>query len=249
LATRRSICRLARLTEDDLRRLPASLLGGPGADRCANAFEAIGRLRRVYCSTTGYDYAAIFVPEEREWLRHAAEFGQFRPPADPIDAIELLERITQVEAFERFLHRTFPGKTRFSIEGSTCWCPILDEVIADAADAGTEHVLLGMAHRGRLNVLAHVLQKPYAQILAEFKDPVRKRTAYRIDLGWTGDVKYHGARGRARGGKRGGDLDGAQPEPPRVRQPGGGRHGAGGGHARVDRPGPPEFDEDRRCRS
>ena len=235
------------LTEHDLRQLPASLVGGPVADRSANAFEAIEQLRRVYCSTTGYDYAAIFVPEEREWLRHAAEFGQFRPPADPIDAIELLERVTQVEAFERFLHRAFPGKTRFSIEGLDVMVPVLDEVISDAADAGTEHVLLGMAHRGRLNVLAHVLQKPYAQILAEFKDPVRKRTAYRIDLGWAGDVKYHwGARTRLKGGAASELVIAMAPNPSHLEFVNpvvvGMARAAG---TRVDRPGPPEFDPRR----
>jgi 2-oxoglutarate dehydrogenase E1 component len=191
------------ITETDLQQLPASLVGGPVAKGARDAREAMERLRRIYCTNTGYDYAAIFVPEEREWLRHAAEFGAFRPPNDPIDPLGLLERITQVEVFERFLHRTFPGKTRFSVEGLDMLIPILDEVIVDACDAGTHHVLIGMAHRGRLNVLAHVLQKPYQQILAEFKDPIRKRTAYRIDLGWTGDVKYHsGARARVRGAQQ-----------------------------------------------
>ncbi len=133
----------------------------------------------------------MFVPEEREWLRLAVESGRFRPPVAPIDIEALLDRITEVETFERFLHRTFPGKTRFSIEGLDMLVPILDEVIDDATDAGLRHVLIGMAHRGRLNVLAHVLGKPYEQILAEFKDPVQTRTGYRIDLGWTGDVKYH----------------------------------------------------------
>ena len=70
------------------------------------------------------------MPEEREWLRQAAERGRFRAPADPIDPVALLDRLTQVEAFERFLHRTFPGKTRFSIEGLDMLVPILDEVIA-----------------------------------------------------------------------------------------------------------------------
>ena len=188
------------ITNDDLRALPADLVGGAVATGAASAREAIDALRRVYCSTIGYDYAAIFVPEEREWLRNAAEEGWFRPPHDPIDPYGLLERITEVEAFERFLHRAFPGKTRFSIEGLDMMVPILDEVIVDAAQGGIHNVLIGMAHRGRLNVLAHVLQKPYAQILSEFKDPVIKRTAYRIDLGWAGDVKYHsGARARVRG--------------------------------------------------
>lgn len=188
------------VSDADLQQLPASLIGGPAAEAAASAYEAIERLRRIYCSTTGYDYAHVFVPEERQWLRHAAESGRFRPPVDPLDADELLERITQVEVFERFLHRTFPGKTRFSVEGVDMLVPVLDEIIHDAADTGIRHALIGMAHRGRLNVLAHVLQKPYAQILAEFKDPVATHT-WRIDLGWTGDVKYHaGARTESRGG-------------------------------------------------
>jgi 2-oxoglutarate dehydrogenase E1 component len=189
------------VSDADLQQLPASLVGGPVAETAANAYEAIARLRKIYCSTTGYDYAHVFVPEERQWLRHAAESGRFRPPIDPINPDELLDRITQVEAFERFLHRTFPGKTRFSIEGLDLLVPVLDEIICDAADGGIKHALIGMAHRGRLNVLAHILQKPYAQILAEFKDPVKTR-AWRIDLGWTGDVKYHaGARTESRGGR------------------------------------------------
>ena len=182
------------ITDDDLKRLPASLVGGPVAESSSNAYDAIEKLRRIYCSTTGFDYAHVFVPEEREWLRHAAESGRFLPPMDAGSTSSLLNRITQVEVFERFLHRTFPGKTRFSIEGLDMLVPILDEVICGAADSGTRQAVIGMAHRGRLNVLAHILQKPYAQILAEFKDPVATQ-ALRLDLGWMGDVKYHaGAR-------------------------------------------------------
>jgi len=182
------------LTEDDLRQLPASLVGGPLADASANAFEAIERLRAVYCGSTGYDFAHIFVPEERRWLRHVIENGTYRPPLDPIDDKGLLDRLTIVEGFERFLHRTFPGKTRFSIEGLDMLVPVLDEVIADAARAGTCTVLIGMAHRGRLNVLAHILNKPYAQILAEFKDPVRSAAH---SGSFVGDVKYHMGASRA----------------------------------------------------
>src|SRR5687768_14901969 len=98
------------VTEADLRRLPADLVGGPAAERAANAWETIEKLRRIYCSTTGFDYAHVFVPEERIWLRHAAESGRYLPPADADSAHLLLERLTQVEAFERFLHRAFPGK-------------------------------------------------------------------------------------------------------------------------------------------
>jgi 2-oxoglutarate dehydrogenase E1 component len=186
------------LTTDMLKRLPASIVSGPAASGAANAFEAIARLREIYCSTTGHDYNQVFVPDERVWLRQAVEAGQFRPPKDPIDGAELLDRVTQVETFERFLQRTFPGKTRFSIEGLDMMLPILDEIIHDAAEGGVQHVMIAMAHRGRLNVLAHILQKPYTQILAEFKDPMISKQL-RVDLGWMGDVKYHaGARIEAR---------------------------------------------------
>ena len=184
------------LSEDDLKQLPASLVGGPLAETSANAFEAIEKLRAVYCGTIGYDVAHIFVPEERQWLRQVIERGTFRPPAAPIDEIALLDRLTVVESFERFLHRTFPGKTRFSIEGLDTLVPVLDQVIGDIAEAGTRNVLIAMAHRGRLNVLAHILNKPYAQILAEFKDPVRS-AAHSGDSAFAGDVKYHMGASRA----------------------------------------------------
>jgi 2-oxoglutarate dehydrogenase E1 component len=189
------------LTDHDLKQLPAALVGGPASDGAASAFEAIARLRELYCGTTGYDFAHIFVPEERDWLRDVVERGPYRAPADPLDEQSLLERLTTVEAFEKFLHRTFPGKTRFSIEGLDMLVPILDEVIGDIAEIGTRSVFIGMAHRGRLNVLAHILNKPYAQILAEFKDPVRS-AAHSGDRSFAGDVKYHMGASRAiKGGK------------------------------------------------
>ena len=178
------------LTEQDLRALPASLIVGPIAQGKSTAWEVILALRRVYSSSSGYDFAHLRDPEERQWLIESIESGRFRPPAEPIDEVALLDRITQEGAFELFLHRTFPGKTRFSIEGLGILVPVLDEVILRAARARFLNVLLGMAHRGRLNILAHVLNKPYAQILAEFKDPLRD-TGLRGEFGWTGDVKYH----------------------------------------------------------
>jgi len=184
------------VTEDDLHRLPADLVPSPLSERAHDMLELVEAFRRLYCSTTGYDYSHVFVPEERNWLRQAAEGGQFRAPADPINPVALLDRLSQVEAFERFLHRSFPGKTRFSIEGLDMLVPVLDEVISEAGEAGITSILIGMAHRGRLNVMAHVLSKPYEQILAEFKDPVSSRT-FREDAGWTGDVKYHAGAHRA----------------------------------------------------
>ena len=186
------------MSEAELAALPASLVGGPLAEGAAHAGEAIARLRTVYCSSIGFDLAQIFVPEEREWLRHHIEAGTFRAPNAPVEDVDLLERITEVETFEKFLHKAFTGKTRFSIEGLDVMVPILDELIADSVDAGVRHVLIGMAHRGRLNVLAHVMRKSYAQILAEFKE-AQGDQPFREDLGWTGDVKYHaGARARVR---------------------------------------------------
>ena len=188
------------VTNEDLRALPASLLPTALGEHASNMFDVVEAFRRVYCSTIGYDFAHVFVPQERRWLRQAVESGRFRSPADPIDPIALLDRLTQIEAFERFLHRTFPGKTRFSIEGLDMLVPALDEIIGDSAEFGARHIIIGMAHRGRLNVMAHVLNKPYAQILAEFKDPVFSRN-FREDMAWTGDVKYHaGARRAIEGG-------------------------------------------------
>ena len=189
------------VSDDDLRRLPASLIVGPIAAGKNSAFEVIQALRQIYCSSTGYDYAHLRHPEERKWLHEAAESRRFRDPNDPVDPQELLERLTLVEVFEHFLHRTFPGKTRFSVEGLDMLIPILDELMGGAAEASVRNVLIGMAHRARLNVLAHILHKPYAEILAIFRDPVQARN-FREDLGWTGDVKYHlGARRAIKGGE------------------------------------------------
>jgi 2-oxoglutarate dehydrogenase E1 component len=189
------------VSEADLRAFPATLIGGAVAEGAASMWDVVERLRGIYCSTTGFDVAHIFVPEERHWLREAIETGRFRAPADPIDPLALLDRLTQIEAFERFLHRTFPGKTRFSIEGLDTLVPILDEAIGEAAEGGMRQTFIAMAHRGRLNVMAHVLGKPYEQILAEFKDPVTN--ALEIEgVQWSGDVKYHlGASRALRGGE------------------------------------------------
>lgn len=183
------------LTEDDLRRLPASLVGGVAAERTQNAQEAIQYLRAIYSGAVGFDYLQVRNPAERQWLREAAETRRFSVENIPVDGQALLTRLTEVETFEQFLHRSFPGKTRFSIEGLDTLIPLMDEVVKLAANTGIYNILIGMAHRGRLNVLAHILKKPIPQILAEFKDPLRRRNMVNEPDGWAGDVKYHaGAR-------------------------------------------------------
>ncbi|MCC6455545.1 MAG: 2-oxoglutarate dehydrogenase E1 component [Caldilineaceae bacterium] len=184
------------LSEEELRQAPSEPVRGPLVQESQSAWEAIQKLREVYSSTTGYDYDHLRNPEERDWLRHVAESKQFRPPNDPINPTALLKRLTEVEGFEQFLQRTFPGKTRFSIEGLDMMVPLLDEIVGEAADSGIYTILLGMAHRGRLNVMAHLLCKSYETMLFEFKDPLSSDIeSASNELGWTGDVKYHaGAR-------------------------------------------------------
>ncbi|HLO28929.1 MAG TPA: 2-oxoglutarate dehydrogenase E1 component [Anaerolineales bacterium] len=178
------------LKEEDLFNLPADVVNLSEGHTSRNAHEAIEVLRSIYCGTIGYNYGHIRIPEERDWLYQAAENGRFRPPKQRVDGSKILERLTEVEAFEVFLHRLYPGKTRFSIEGLDMLIPMLDEVIANAALQTICVTLIGMAHRGRLNVLTHILQKPYSHILAEFADPKGRATTW-DELGWTGDVKYH----------------------------------------------------------
>ena len=178
------------LQESDLLRLPAAIVNVSGMEKAENAGRAIEVLRSIYSKTIGYDYGHIRNAEERQWLYQTAEGGSFRAPQVPLDENKLLERLTQVEAFEAFLHRLYPGKTRFSIEGLDMMIPMLDAMIDASAQVKICAILIGMAHRGRLNVLAQVLQKPYDQILAEFTDPKGRATTW-DELGWTGDVKYH----------------------------------------------------------
>jgi 2-oxoglutarate dehydrogenase E1 component len=231
------------VTEDDLRRLPADVITGPIAQGARNALEVILSLRKVYCSSTGYDYAHLRDPEERDWLRSAAESGTFRPPMMPIDELALLDRITQEGAFEQFLDRTFPGKTRFSIQGIGMLIPMLDEVIHAASEERFSNILIGMAHRARLNVLAHVLDKPYEQILAEFKDPA-KGGKFREDLGWTGDVKYHSGAHHAIRNRGSHELMiSLAPNPSHLEAVNPVVEGmARAAGTRTDQPGPPSFD-------
>ncbi len=230
------------LTEDDLRQIPAGVVGGPLAEDAPSAYDAIEALRQVYTTTIGYEYGHIRIPEERDWLRHSAECGVFRPPQAPVDSRQLLQRLTQVEVFEQFLQRTFPGKTRFSIEGLDMMIPMLDELIAAAAEEGIRMIQIGMAHRGRLNVLAHILGRSYDQILAEFKDPLASFPT-RDQMGWTGDVKYHkGARREIEEGESVDLVIDMPPNPSHLEHVDPVLLGmARAAASKTDQPGPPQF--------
>ncbi|MDQ4106748.1 MAG: thiamine pyrophosphate-dependent enzyme, partial [Actinomycetota bacterium] len=182
------------ISEEDLEGMPSSAIGGPLAERTSTAKEAVDELRRIYCSTTGYDFGHIHEPEERFWLRDSVESEEFNGTLDGEDAKRLLRRLTRVDTFENFLHKTFLGQKRFSVEGNDMVVPMLNRLVRCAADAGTPEVVMGMAHRGRLNVLAHVLNKPYAKIFGEFQQPDKGEQPAAAESGgggWVGDVKYH----------------------------------------------------------
>lgn len=182
------------LREEDLAQLPPDLIGGHAAEGASNALEAINALRAMYSGTISYEFDQVKSPDERGWLRDAVGWRLYHRAPTSNEARRLLKRLTQVEVFERYLHQTFPGQKRFSIEGTDALVPMLDEIISAAIDSETREVMIGMAHRGRLNVMAHVLEKPYAAILSEFAHAKHEEGVPLSDsfgYGWTGDVKYH----------------------------------------------------------
>jgi 2-oxoglutarate dehydrogenase E1 component len=180
------------ITAHDLTLLPAHVIGGALAEGAANALEAVTQLRSVYCNTVGYETDHIQNAEEREWLYDSIETRKFfRIGTEKM--IWLLERLTEVDTFERFLHKAFVGQKRFSIEGTDMMVPMLNVLVECAAKVGTQEVVLGMAHRGRLNVLAHVMGKPYEALMAGFKKltPDEVKEFYAEPSDYSGDVKYH----------------------------------------------------------
>ena len=188
------------LTDDDLRQIPASAVGGKAAEGATNAYDAMSRLRYRYTTRMGFDFDQVQIAEEREWLENAAESGEFDYDLSDNQKKDLLKRLTAVEGFEQFIHKTYPGVKRFSIEGLDMVVPMLDLVIEKAADAGAREVVLGMAHRGRLNVLVHTMNRPYGNLIAQFEnrhDEAQPPSGFNSEIVETrsGDVKYHmGAR-------------------------------------------------------
>ena len=155
------------LTPELMRRIPASVLrvAVPGETFA----DALPNLLETYAGTIAYEVEHISDHEQRVWLRQAIESGTYRQPLETEEKRRLLERLSSVEALESYLHKAFLGKKQFSIEGLDALVPMLDEAIELAAGAGAREVVFGMAHRGRLNVLAHTVGRPYETILAEFE--------------------------------------------------------------------------------
>ena len=182
------------ISDEDLAQLPPDVVGGHAAEGARNALEAIAALRAMYSGTISYEFDQVKSPVERNWLRDAVGLQLYRKSPDRASQQAVLKRLTQVEAFERFLHQTYPGQKRFSLEGTDVLVPMLDEIIRGAIESGTGEVIIGMAHRGRLNMLAHVLEKPYIAILSEFGHMKHEEGVPLTDsfgFGYTGDVKYH----------------------------------------------------------
>ncbi len=158
--------------------------------------ESLPYLRETYCGPIAYEIEHIGSHRQRLWLREAIEGGRFRTPLGSEEQKALLKRLTEVDALERFMHKAYLGQKQFSVEGLDMTVPMLDELIQLSATQGAREVVLGMAHRGRLNVLAHNLGRPYDTIFAEFEGTSTLEPITTIPHGGTGDVKYHhGAQG------------------------------------------------------
>lgn len=169
------------ITDADLEKLPGIVLGFP--ERATGA-DVMARLREVYSSRLGFEVWHLSDEVEREWFRQQFRGGDLLRPLDGAEKTALLRRLTEVDGLERYLGRAFVGAKRFSIEGNDSLVVLLDAAILEASTAGAREAAIAMAHRGRLNVLAHVMGKPYATLFSEFEG------RYAPGPG-TGDVKYH----------------------------------------------------------
>jgi multifunctional 2-oxoglutarate metabolism enzyme len=151
--------------------------------------DVLPKLRETYSSTIAYELEHIANIQQREWLRDYIESGTHRVPLGPARATSVLARLSKVEAMERFLRKAYIGAKTFSIEGLDMMVPMLEEVITELADDGVETAVIGMAHRGRLSTIAHVVNRPYEELLSEFEAADLRGEGDDSDV--TGDVKYH----------------------------------------------------------
>jgi 2-oxoglutarate dehydrogenase E1 component len=177
------------LTPELMAQIPAKILRMyvPGATLA----DALPHLRETYCGTIAYEIEHISSHRQRVWLREQIESGTFRQPLTKDEQQTLLKRLIEVDALERFMHKAYLGQHQFSIEGLDMTVPMLDELIQLSSVHGGREVVIGMAHRGRLNVLAHNLGRSYDTIFAEFEGASTLEAVTTIPQGGTGDVKYH----------------------------------------------------------
>jgi 2-oxoglutarate decarboxylase len=159
-------------------------VGGFAGKQTMKLREILGVLRKSYCRRTGVEYMHIQDPEERRWIASRVETPH--DEVGPERQKHILNRLNAAEAFETFLQTKYVGQKRFSLEGGESLIPLLDEVLQAAASSELDEVVIGMAHRGRLNVLANIVGKPYEQIFTEFEGHIDPRSTQ-----GSGDVKYH----------------------------------------------------------
>jgi 2-oxoglutarate decarboxylase len=180
------------LTPELMARIPASILriGVPGE----TLLEVLPRMREAYCGTIAYQFEHLSSHQQRTWLQEMVETGAHRQPLAEEEKRRLLKRLIDVFEFERFIEKAYLGQKIFTIEGLDAVVPMLDELVTLAGRSGAEEVVFGMAHRGRLAVLAHNLGRSVESILAEFegaKQIEQVKAVAAIPHGGTGDVKYH----------------------------------------------------------
>jgi 2-oxoglutarate dehydrogenase E1 component len=183
-----------KLTPELQARIPAQVLRVHAEGKTLE--DVLPKLQETYTGTSAYEIEHISDHEQRIWLREAIESGRYRASLTDEERRRLLARLTDVEGLEHYLRRVFLGQKQFSVEGLDAMIPMLDEAIELAAEGGAHEVVVGMAHRGRLNVLAHVLGLPYETILREFEGERTLEAVTAMPEGGSGDVKYHlGAEG------------------------------------------------------
>ena len=180
---------IPQLTPELQSRIPARLLRLYCEGESLR--EVLPKLRATYCGTMAYEIEHISNHEQRVWLRNAIESGRYRQPLDPEEKKGLLHRLSETEGLETYLRRVFLGQKSFSLAGLDVMIPMLDEALELSAANGAKDVVLGMAHRGRLNVIAHTLGRPYEVILKEFEGERTLEAVTHDPEGGTGDVKYH----------------------------------------------------------
>jgi 2-oxoglutarate dehydrogenase E1 component len=151
----------------------------------ASLREVLETLHETYCRETGVEFMHIQEPDERQWLIDRMEPCRNHPDYSVTEKLHILETLHQAAFFEQFLHRRFVGQKRFSLEGGEILIPVLDRMVRRCPESGVSDVVMGMSHRGRLNVLAHILRKPYENLFAEFRESVT------VGFLGDGDVKYH----------------------------------------------------------